>query len=234
MFVCIAFIHSVENLLKRCSAGRMISQEAPPSGLVTRCLDVLRTLSSSERDLIRVIVEVVHELRDAKDDNEVIVRLTPHPQSNSACLTNYVLGRQSSLTMTTRVRRPAIDGPTTAAPGPVPSGNGCDGCSLRRSSSRVMRRRTRRTREMMIMRTTTTSLRPFLVLSALPLLRAYCFARFLRATEQTYPPVRNGVKPRPQQPEEEDDEASEPAASILDSESEGEEITEVDGLLDDE
>ena len=72
-------IHSVENLLKRCSAGRMISQEAPPSGLVTRCLDVLRTLSSSERDLIRVIVEVVHELRDAKDDNEVIVRLTPHP-----------------------------------------------------------------------------------------------------------------------------------------------------------
>jgi condensin complex subunit 3 len=52
----------------------MISQEALPSGLVTRCLDVLRTLSSSERDLIRVVVEVVHELRDANDDDEVIVR----------------------------------------------------------------------------------------------------------------------------------------------------------------
>ncbi|KAI9449685.1 nuclear condensing complex subunit [Lactarius psammicola] len=50
----------------------MISQEALPSGLVTRCLDVLRTLSSSERDLIRVVVEVVHELRDANDDDEVI------------------------------------------------------------------------------------------------------------------------------------------------------------------
>lgn len=53
----------------------MISQEALPSGLVTRCLDVLRTLSSSERDLIRVVVEVVHELRDANDDEEVLVRL---------------------------------------------------------------------------------------------------------------------------------------------------------------
>ena len=60
----------------------MISQEALPSGLVTRCLDVLRTLSSSERDLIRIVVEVVHELRDANDDDEVIVRLLPlsfHP-----------------------------------------------------------------------------------------------------------------------------------------------------------
>jgi len=54
--------------------GHMISQEALPSGLVTRCLDLLRTLSSSERDLIRVVVEVVHELRDANDDDEVIVR----------------------------------------------------------------------------------------------------------------------------------------------------------------
>ena len=58
-------------------AGHMISQEALPSGLVTRCLDVLRTLSSSERDLIRVVVEVVHELRDANDDDEVIVRILP-------------------------------------------------------------------------------------------------------------------------------------------------------------
>jgi condensin complex subunit 3 len=57
----------------------MISQEALPSGLVTRYLDVLRTLSSSERDLIRVVVEVVHELRDANDDDEVIVRLFTSP-----------------------------------------------------------------------------------------------------------------------------------------------------------
>ncbi|KAI0266182.1 nuclear condensing complex subunit [Gloeopeniophorella convolvens] len=48
----------------------MIAQEALPAGLVARCLDVLRTLSSSERDLIRIVVEVVHELRDANDDDE--------------------------------------------------------------------------------------------------------------------------------------------------------------------
>ncbi|KAL4072446.1 nuclear condensing complex subunit [Scleroderma yunnanense] len=42
----------------------MISQETLPESLVARCLDVLRTLSPNERDLIRVVVEVVHELRD--------------------------------------------------------------------------------------------------------------------------------------------------------------------------
>ena len=54
---------------------------------------------------------------------------------------------------------------------------------------------------------------------------------------QINPPVRNSSKSRSRQQEEEDDEedgASEPADSILDSESEGEETTEVDGLLDDE
>ena len=44
--------------------GDMISQETLPESLVARCLDVLRTLSPNERDLIRVVVEVVHELRD--------------------------------------------------------------------------------------------------------------------------------------------------------------------------
>lgn len=42
----------------------MISQDCLPEGLVARCLDVLRVLSPNERDLIRVVVEVVHELRD--------------------------------------------------------------------------------------------------------------------------------------------------------------------------
>ncbi|KAF8494799.1 nuclear condensing complex subunit [Gautieria morchelliformis] len=42
----------------------MISQDSLPEGLVARCLDVLRILSPNERDLIRVVVEVVHELRD--------------------------------------------------------------------------------------------------------------------------------------------------------------------------
>ena len=45
----------------------MIGQETLPEPLVARCLDVLRILSPNERDLIRVVVEVVHELRDTSD-----------------------------------------------------------------------------------------------------------------------------------------------------------------------
>lgn len=48
----------------------MISQEALPESLVSRCLDVLRVLSPNERDLIRVVVEVVHELKDLGDDDD--------------------------------------------------------------------------------------------------------------------------------------------------------------------
>lgn len=48
----------------------MISQDALPENLVARCLDVLRILSANERDLIRVVVEVVHDLRDPSDPDE--------------------------------------------------------------------------------------------------------------------------------------------------------------------
>ena len=51
----------------------MISQNILPEGLVARCLDVLRKLSTNERDLIRVVVEVVHELRDNSDDDDLAV-----------------------------------------------------------------------------------------------------------------------------------------------------------------
>ncbi|KIM91366.1 hypothetical protein PILCRDRAFT_810639 [Piloderma croceum F 1598] len=52
----------------------MIGQEALPENLVARCLDVLRILSPNERDLIRVVVEVVHELRDTSDPEEDITK----------------------------------------------------------------------------------------------------------------------------------------------------------------
>ncbi|KAF8605217.1 hypothetical protein BDV93DRAFT_543748 [Ceratobasidium sp. AG-I] len=42
----------------------ILSQEALPEGLVNKSLDVLRKLSENERDLIRVVVEIVTELRD--------------------------------------------------------------------------------------------------------------------------------------------------------------------------
>ncbi|KAG1848357.1 nuclear condensing complex subunit [Suillus tomentosus] len=50
----------------------MISQEVLPESLVARCLDVLRILSPNERDLIQVVVEVVHELRDVSDEEEAL------------------------------------------------------------------------------------------------------------------------------------------------------------------
>lgn len=48
----------------------MLTQEFLPEGLVARCLDILRKLSASERDLILVVVEVVQELRDFGRDVE--------------------------------------------------------------------------------------------------------------------------------------------------------------------
>ncbi|KIM49317.1 hypothetical protein M413DRAFT_438505, partial [Hebeloma cylindrosporum] len=42
----------------------MLRSEALPEKLMAPCLDILRTLSSSERDLIRLVVETVQELRD--------------------------------------------------------------------------------------------------------------------------------------------------------------------------
>lgn len=52
----------------------MLGRHNLPESLLAPCLDVMRTLSSSERDLIRIVVETVHELRnsvDADDDDEV-------------------------------------------------------------------------------------------------------------------------------------------------------------------
>lgn len=47
--------------------GDMLSQEELPEGLLSKCLDVLRVLSPNERDLIRVVVEIVQDLRDPGD-----------------------------------------------------------------------------------------------------------------------------------------------------------------------
>jgi len=58
----------------------MIAHQALPEGLASRCLDVLRKLSDSERDLIMVVVEVIHELRDTEEpDDEVPVSNDPSP-----------------------------------------------------------------------------------------------------------------------------------------------------------
>ena len=51
----------------------MLGKHNLPETLLAPCLNVMRTLSSSERDLIRIVVEIVHELRNTADtdDDEV-------------------------------------------------------------------------------------------------------------------------------------------------------------------
>ncbi|OXC68612.1 hypothetical protein AYX13_02817 [Cryptococcus neoformans] len=51
-------------------AREMISQINLPDPLIPRCLDVLSKISNGERDLIRVVVDVVTELREGEGDEE--------------------------------------------------------------------------------------------------------------------------------------------------------------------
>ncbi len=51
--------------------GEMISQPNLPEALIPRCLDILTKISDGERDLIRVIVDVITELREGEGEEEV-------------------------------------------------------------------------------------------------------------------------------------------------------------------
>lgn len=55
------------------STGSMLRQETLPLKLMAPCLDVLRELSATERDLIRLVVEIVQELRDYDDSQDATV-----------------------------------------------------------------------------------------------------------------------------------------------------------------
>ncbi|KAH8101082.1 nuclear condensing complex subunit [Cristinia sonorae] len=93
----------------------MISRHALPENVIMRCLDVLRKLSASERDLIRVVVEVVHELRDSgldeerdqsgPDDNETNFGETPATQKTVRALPKPT----SELSPEQKARADAID-----------------------------------------------------------------------------------------------------------------------------
>ena len=45
----------------------MLAHPELPPGLIERCLDVLKEIMPSERDLIRVVVEIIVELRETED-----------------------------------------------------------------------------------------------------------------------------------------------------------------------
>ena len=53
----------------------MMSQNSLPDSLVPLSLDILRKLSSDEHDLIRIVVEVIHDLRDTEMDEDDFVRI---------------------------------------------------------------------------------------------------------------------------------------------------------------
>lgn len=64
----------------------MLAHPELPPGLIERCLDVLKEIMPSERDLIRVIVEIVVELREGEGDAEnadeplvILLLLFPYP-----------------------------------------------------------------------------------------------------------------------------------------------------------
>lgn len=46
----------------------MSSKETLPEALVGLCLDVLRKLAADEKDLIRIVVEIISDLRDPFTD----------------------------------------------------------------------------------------------------------------------------------------------------------------------
>ncbi|KAF7330334.1 Chromosome condensation complex protein [Mycena venus] len=49
----------------------MLTSPTLPLDVVPRCLDVLRQLSSDERDLIRVVVEIITDLREPGDEDDL-------------------------------------------------------------------------------------------------------------------------------------------------------------------
>lgn len=59
----------------------MISQSSLPESLIPRCIEVLSKISNGERDLIRVVVDVVTELREG--DGEV--------DADEVCRTCYAM-----------------------------------------------------------------------------------------------------------------------------------------------
>jgi condensin complex subunit 3 len=65
----------------------MLAHNQLPETLIDRCLDVLTIISPSERELIRVVVEIVLELRDEDDgvghhgdgaDDSVCILVSPY------------------------------------------------------------------------------------------------------------------------------------------------------------
>jgi hypothetical protein len=75
------------------STGGMLRQETLPLRLMAPCLDVLRELSATERDLIRLVVETVQELRDSDDEDAAANAFVSGGSSHFICILNHLTGR---------------------------------------------------------------------------------------------------------------------------------------------
>jgi condensin complex subunit 3 len=49
----------------------MLAHPQLPPGLIERCVDVLKEIMPSERDLIRVVVEIIVELRETEEVEDI-------------------------------------------------------------------------------------------------------------------------------------------------------------------
>ena len=60
--------------------GEMLAHELLPDSLTEPCMDVLKESAPSERELIRVIVEMIAELRDGEEIVEAVSCAVKHLQ----------------------------------------------------------------------------------------------------------------------------------------------------------
>lgn len=89
-------------------AEDMLAHPQLPPSLIERCLDVLKEIMPSERDLIRVIVEIVVELREGEEDaenaDEPPVRVILHCPVSS--LIQFFVCYRSTTTSPTFLKQP--------------------------------------------------------------------------------------------------------------------------------
>ena len=83
----------------------MLSQTNLPEAIIPKCVDILSKISDGERDLIRVVVDVVTELREGEgDDDGDVRRVLP----NRSHLTQQIPDSQSSVASPVRPRRKSV------------------------------------------------------------------------------------------------------------------------------
>ncbi|WWC92262.1 uncharacterized protein L201_007216 [Kwoniella dendrophila CBS 6074] len=81
-------------------AREMISQSNLPEPLIPKCLDILSKIANGERDLIRVVVDVVTELREGGEDFQNEDDEPPLDSQMSSTFDQSIIRRKSTTTTT--------------------------------------------------------------------------------------------------------------------------------------